>query len=385
MQFVAATGLIACTVITWRQTLFARNFDTGLAVEKRLALHNVGRGAESAERRDAIRNALLALPGIESVSYSSDVPSEDSENNTGVEILGAGAGEPETLNFYSVDYGWFAAYGVAPVAGRLFEATRPADTVRPPAEDGSSGSGGLVLNISATRELGFVNPHEATGRSARVDVPRVGQVDFTIIGVVPDIYFRSIRFGVRPSMYFREPGRFRVATLVTRTDEMATLVRDIERVWREIVPAVPFALDFVDELVAQQYAEDRAQGRLFAAFSVLAIAIACLGLFGLTAFAVARRTREIAIRKVFGARVRDILRLMMGQFAKPVVLANLIAWPAAYILMQLWLEGFVYRIELTAWPFLAAGAAALLVALLTVAGHAVGVARIHPALALREG
>ena len=383
VQFAAAIGLIVCTAVTWRQTLFARAFDTGLTVEHRLALRNIGR-AESAGHRDAIRNALLALPEIEAVTFSSDVPSEDSENNTGVQILGAGAGEPKVINYYSVDHGWFEAYGVAPVAGRLFEEARPADTVRPPADDGASGSGSLVLNVAATRQLGFATPQEAVGQTARIDMFRMGPVDFTIVGVVPDLYFRSIRFGVRPSMYFRRTDSFRTATLVTRAGDMAALAQEVERVWREIVPSVPFALEFVDELVARQYAEDAAQGRLFAAFSGLAILVACLGLYGLAAYATERRTREIGIRKVMGATARDIVRLFAWQFTRPVLVANAVAWPVAGWLMYRWLESFEYRIGLSPAPFLLAGFATLLIAWITVAGHAMRIARTHPAVALRE-
>jgi len=383
LQFAIATGLIVCTVITYRQTLFARTLDTGLTVENRLVLRNAGR-SEAEPHQEALKQALLAIPEIESVTFSSDVPSDDSENNTGVTILGTAEEESRVINYYSVDYGFLEAYGVRPAAGRLFEEARATDTVSQPADDGTPGSGGLVLNVSAARQLGFAAPGEAVGRTARIDVFGTGLVDFTIIGVVPDLYFRSIRFGVRPSMYFRRPESFNSATLVVRSGDMEGLTARIEAIWREIVPTAPFSLDFVDELVTRQYAEDMAQGRLFAAFSGLAILVACLGLYGLAAYATERRRREIGIRKVMGATVRDIVRLFAWQFTKPVLIANALAWPLAAWAMYRWLEGFEYRIELTLWPFVIAGAAALAIALLTVSGHALRVARTHPAIALRE-
>ena len=153
-------------------------------------------------------------------------------------------------------------------------------------------------------------------------------------------------------------------------------------VWQRLLPEVPFEAEFAEESLARLHQADDERGIVFGAFSILAILIACLGLFGLAAFAAERRTREIGIRKVFGARARDIVNLLVWQFTKPVVIANLIAWPAAWWMMRDWLNGFSTRIDLGPGPFLLAAAIALAIAVGT-AGHAVKVARLSPIHALR--
>jgi putative ABC transport system permease protein len=148
-------------------------------------------------------------------------------------------------------------------------------------------------------------------------------------------------------------------------------------------PQVPFNGRFADEIVREQYEREEARGQLFAAFALLAIVIACLGLFGLAAFTAERRTKEIGIRKVLGARSRDIVRLLTWQFSKPVIIANLIAWPLAWWAMRDWLNTFDARIALTPGPFVMAGLLALVIAVGTIAGHAIKVARMNPVHALR--
>jgi putative ABC transport system permease protein len=157
----------------------------------------------------------------------------------------------------------------------------------------------------------------------------------------------------------------------------------VERVWRGVTTEVPFTADFSDDIMAELYEAEDARAKTFAGFALLAIVVACLGLFGLAAFTAERRTKEIGIRKVLGARTRDIVRLLAWQFSKPIIVANLIAWPVAYWLMRDWLNTFDARISLGPTPFVVAGLLALLIALGTIAGHAIKVARANPIHALR--
>ena len=146
---------------------------------------------------------------------------------------------------------------------------------------------------------------------------------------------------------------------------------------------VPFEAKFSDDIVREQYKSEQSRAEIFAAFSLLAVLIGCLGLFGLAAFTAERRTKEIGIRKVLGARTRDIIQLLVWQFSRPVIAANIIAWPIAWWVMRDWLNGFDQRIALTPVPFLVAAAIALGIAIVTVVGHAVKVARSNPIYALR--
>jgi putative ABC transport system permease protein len=172
--------------------------------------------------------------------------------------------------------------------------------------------------------------------------------------------------------------------LVRYDDSDPSQVRaDIERIWKRMVPDAPFEAQFGSDVIERLYAAEDARAQTFAAFALLAVIVACLGLFGLAAFTAERRTKEIGIRKVLGARSRDIVRLLAWQFSKPVIIANLIAAPIAWWVMHDWLDDFDTRISIGPLPFLVAGGLALAIALGTIAGHAWRVARANPIHALR--
>jgi putative ABC transport system permease protein len=204
----------------------------------------------------------------------------------------------------------------------------------------------------------------------------------TIVGVARDSRFRSLREAVEP-MIFQDRGIY--STMIVRYDstDPEEVRRNIGRVWNRLAPDVPFEGEFADDQLAELYLSEAARAKMFGGFALLAVIIACLGLFGLAAFTAERRTKEIGIRKVLGARIRDIVRLLVWQFSKPVILANLIAWPVAWWLMRDWLNTFDARISLTPTPFLLAGLLALAIAIGTIAGHAMKVARLNPVHALR--
>ena len=220
-------------------------------------------------------------------------------------------------------------------------------------------------------------------RASLYDSDTYGLTPITIIGVVEDSRFRTIRSAIEPIVFRHSRGR--VDWMVVRYENAdPAAVRDgIRQVWRRFASDVPFQAEFSEEIVAGIYDAEAARAKTFASFAALAIVIAALGLFGLAAFTAERRTREIGIRKVFGARTRDIVNLLAWQFSKPVVLANLIAWPIAWWVMRDWLNTFDARIDLGPTPFVLAGLIALVIAIGTIAGHAVRVARANPIHALR--
>jgi putative ABC transport system permease protein len=171
--------------------------------------------------------------------------------------------------------------------------------------------------------------------------------------------------------------------IVRYRGDPATVRSAVEQQWKQITSEVPFNAKFSEDVIGEMYKKEDARAQIFAAFSLLAVIIGCLGLFGLAAFTAQRRTKEIGIRKVLGARTRDIVRLLVWQFSRPVIIANIIAWPIAWWMMRDWLNGFDQRIPLTPIPFLIAAAIALGIAIATVVGHAIKVARANPIHALR--
>lgn len=380
-QFAVSIGLLISTAVVYLQTQHANNMDLGYNKDQKLVL-----GVRVAgDNVESLQGQLENLPQVSSVVLSSEVPSQDNENNTMFTRPGVGDAEPvtELLNYHNMHFGFFEAYEVKPIAGRLFDEAFGSDLLQPATEE-TEGQGAVILNISAVKKLGYESAEQAVGSRLRADFSG-GMTNFTVVGVINDIYFRSIKFDVRPSIYTNVPGRNNVAT-ISYSGNPATAREAIEGVWKEVVPMEPIHLTDLNEMVARQYQQEIAQMRLFTAFAVLAILVSCLGLYGLAAFSAERRTKEIGVRKVMGASVRDIVLLLIWQFSLPVMLANLIAWPVAIYLMLDWLQQFPYRIDtLTLVPILiGAGSISLLIAWITVGGNAARVAKANPIGALRH-
>jgi putative ABC transport system permease protein len=243
----------------------------------------------------------------------------------------------------------------------------------------------VVLNQLAVRRLGLGTPQQAVGRTIKLlaNPDYGGIVNVTIIGVVQDSRFRSIRETIDPIIF--RASRIGQGWMLVRynANDPARVRRDVEAVWKRIAPEIPFQAKFSEDIVGELYEAEDARAQTFAGFAILAVVVACLGLFGLAAFTAERRTKEIGIRKVLGARSRDIVRLLAWQFSKPVIIANLIAWPVAWWVMRDWLNTFDTRIDLGPTPFLLAGALALAIAIGTISGNALKVARSNPINALR--
>jgi len=242
----------------------------------------------------------------------------------------------------------------------------------------------VVINEYAAKKLGFKSPQDAIGKVVRGTMmsDEAGITNVTIIGVVADSRFRSVRTPIEPIM-FRKVTAGPAWLMIRYQGDPATVRAAVERQWKQITNEVPFNAKFSEEVIGELYEKEDARAQTFAAFALLAVIIGCLGLFGLAAFTAERRTKEIGIRKVLGARTQDIVRLLVWQFSRPVLIANIIAWPIAWWLMRDWLNGFDQRIPLTPIPFLLAAAVALGIAIVTVVGHSVKVARANPIHALR--
>ncbi|HYD14544.1 MAG TPA: FtsX-like permease family protein [Allosphingosinicella sp.] len=387
-QFAVSIGLIICTSVIYAQTAFARTVDPGYRRDGILQIGNMYRSAMQPLRERMLRE-IAALEGVTSVGQSTIGVATWGMNN--IVVTAPGAAEGVQLELHRVDTGFFRTLGIPIIAGRGFTEHQALDDSTVTGDDDEAVAAmarrgyNVVLNASAARELGFRNPADAVGRTLQADdgdVETVGRTPATVIGIVGDSRFRSIRDAVAPTIFLYD--RVQPAWLLVRYSGNPAEVRArVEQVWKRIAPQVPFEAEFSDDIVRQLYNGEETRGIVFAVFALLAVMIACLGLFGLAAFAAERRTREIGIRKVFGATVRDIVKLLAWQFSKPVVVANLIAWPVAWWVMRDWLNGFDARIALGPEPFVLAGLVALVIAVATVAGHAIRVARANPIIALR--
>jgi putative ABC transport system permease protein len=392
-QFAVSIGLIACTAIVYHQTLFARSADPGYQREGLLTIAGLN-NLEVRRAREAFAREVAKVPGVTGVAASKIVPADGPTFFT--TVAAPGHSEPVKLGWYSVEPSFFGTMKIDTLAGRTLSPAFANDkifididnlaeaAIEPAARALASRGMNVVLNRSAARQLGFADPQTALGK--QIGIPafgeEIGPVPATIVGVVKDTRFRSVREQIEPIIFY-DDGFYRYLVARFEGADPAAVRAGVERAWRRLFPETPFEAGFADQQLADLYGADEARGETFAGFALLAIVIACLGLFGLAAFTAERRTKEIGIRKVFGATVADIVKLLAWQFSKPVVLANLIAWPVAWWVMRDWLNTFDARIALTPGPFLLAGALALVIAIGTIAGHAVRVARTNPIHALR--
>jgi putative ABC transport system permease protein len=378
-QFAVSIGLMICTAVVYAQTMHAREADAGYRRDGLLVIENLSRSQVQPLAETLVRE-VGRIEGVRAVGRSEISPAEEERSTTHVEL--PGRAEPVAVGAYIVDPGFLQAMEIAIVAGRGFSADQALDdaTAAVDAEWEALANRGInvVVSVAGARQLGFRTPAAALGQTLRIE-----SVPATIVGVTADVQYRSAREEMEPILY-----------IMSRTDHDSMIVRyegvspqavldRVRVVWRRLVPEVPFEGAFAEDLVAELYRAEEGRGQLFALFAGLAIVIGSLGLYALAAFAAERRTKEIGIRKILGARTADIVRLLVWQFLRPVVIANLIAWPVAWWAMRDWLNSFSERIDLNPAWFLAAGIAALAIATGTIIGHALRVARTNPIHALR--
>ena len=389
-QFAISIGLIICTAVVYAQTAYARNSDPGY---KRAGLIQI----EGLNRRqldpivDTLVQEIRRIDGVTSVGRTTIGINTTNNRNELVQV--PGHTDDMLIGRYSVDATFFETMGIKLLAGRSFDINRPIDdSTRPfpeePAAERAFAARGAhaVVNELAARRMGFKSPRDAIGKQVRATLvgPEYGgYVPVTIIGVVQDSRFRSIRDPLNPILFFLDREDHDVMLVRYESGNPSAVLRDIEAVWKRLAPEVPFSAKYGDDIVRELYDAEEARAQTFAAFALLAVIVACLGLFGLAAFTAERRTKEIGIRKVLGARTRDIVRLLAWQFSKPVLIANLIAWPVAWWVMRDWLNSFDARIDLGPGPFVLAGLLALGIAVATIAAHSIRVARANPVHALR--
>jgi putative ABC transport system permease protein len=393
-QFAVSIALIVCTATIYAQTVYARTFDLGFEHDNRMVLDGLS-DLPTKETAATLKTEIAALPGVRGVALSTDTPPLDSSNNT--LLYPSTTVDPDRkliVETLTVDPDFFGVYGVKPIAGRLFSADRPTDfqvIEEDPAAPVVDPKQSIVINEAFVAKLGAKRPEDVIGKVLyEINLEGRPMVPTTVVGVVPDLYLRSVRVMVTPLLYYvaSPAAGFDRATVHVQHGRMRETARAVEAIWARLAPTVPSRLSYVDEDLAQQYDGDEQRGQIFAGFAVFAVLIACLGLFGLASFSAERRTKEIGMRKVMGASVLDIVRLLVWQFSRPVLIANLIAWPVSFYVMHRWLAGFRYAIDLTSplvliGIFGGAALVALAIAWLTTAGHAFKVARANPGRALR--
>ena len=375
-QFGLAIAFMIGTMVLVAQTRHVRHTDLGFQRDGLIVVPSLADSQITPDRARAVLAAFAAVPGVSGVGTADTAAGGSSMNNANSVAIPGRPGDGPTLRSIAVGPGFFDVYGAKPIAGRLLDDAHAAD-------DETNHVKGTTLNIVITRKavgtLGFRSPEEAIGKTVGKDHPQ------TIVGVVEDQRFFSPRVPTDPTLfrYYRDLSSNPVASIRFAGDPRAVMA-SLQTVWRRMVPQTPFEADTADKRLEVYYKSDDQSTRLFAIGAGLAVLIGCVGLWGLASFNTARRVKEIGIRKTLGASSTDIVGLLVGQFLRPVVIANVIGWPLAFVAMRTWLAGFDDRVALSPLYFVAASVIATVIAVLTVIGQSLRASRAAPAWAMRH-
>ncbi|MCI0695559.1 ABC transporter permease [candidate division KSB1 bacterium] len=366
IQYALSIFLIAGTLVMMKQMDFLKSQKLGYNEENVVAIRTfTGWNNEGARRLEVFRNALAGRSEIKNVAgtiYSFTRGwSEEGFKSEGVE---------RSAYVYRVDENYLATLGMELIAGRNFSKVFPADS-----------SNAVIVNEALTKDFGW---DDAIGRKITGFRNVQGLEEPTVIGVVKNFHFLSLHNEIAPVILHVNPNwPIRYILVKIANAEMPQTLALLRDTWHRISPNAPFEFYFLDEDVENQYRAEMRWGKIVGYASILAIFIACLGLFGLATLTAAKRIKEIGIRKVLGASVAGLAGLLSKDFVKLVLLANLVAWPIAWYAMNKWLQNFAYRTDINWWVFALAGGLAMLIALLTVSTQAIKAALANPVDSLR--
>ncbi len=382
-QFAIAIAFAIGTAVMVTETAHLRAADLGFRRDGLLVVQSYVDEAIQPAQRAALLDAFGRIPGVTGVTVAQNSPAAQYETNTDRLFRPETPARSYNVMFVPTGPDYFRVYGAPLLAGRLFDRAHGEDDRAglTPAERAVK-SANAILNVAAVKALGFASPADAIGKAIRN-----GDRTDRVIGVVGDMRFRSPRDPMMPMFYTFDTGAIEESLVTIRyagADDGA-MHDAAQAAWRRVVPTVPFhAVTAARQLDEAYYKADAFRARLFTMGAGLAVLIGCIGLYGLAAFDTARRVKEIGIRKTLGASTGDVLRLLLERFMRPVLGANLVAWPLAWVAMRRWLAGFDDRIALSPLFFIAASVVAALIAAGTVLGQSWRVARAEPARALRQ-
>jgi putative ABC transport system permease protein len=367
-QFITTVVLLVGTFTVYRQIQFMRNQDLGVNIDQTLVL----RGPASTDstytnKYEVFKNALLQYPEVTAVTASSAIPGEQPGWNAGgIRLISQSEADSKQYRVIASDYDFVDLYGLHLVAGRKFARQYPND------------ESAVLMNESAVNLLGFNDLEETLGK----EIFFWGDT-FRIVGVLKDYHQESLKKSYDPMIFRLIPQIRGYYSLKIKTTDVHQTIDRVKQEWSSVFAGNPFDYFFLDDHYNDQYRADQQFGKITALFSMLAVFIACLGLFGLSSLTAVQRTKEIGVRKVMGASIPSILLLVGRNFVILVAISILLASPIAWVVMSQWLEGFANRIPMSWWIFVLPGSVVIFVAMFTIGFHTVQAARANPAQSLR--
>ncbi len=370
-QFAISIVLIITTIIVFQQLKYMQETSLGYDKEHIITIpynNSINPAYES------FRNELLQNASIKEVARSSRIPTGRLLDGMGASVLSGDSLAPvkTDIRFVAADYDFIPTYGVHLIAGRNFSRSYSTDTIN------------SVLNEAAVKAIGWKSPQEAIGKDFKY-----GQFKGKVVGVIGDFHFESLHQKIVPIVLINPATTptqsfFNSLSVKITGNNIPGALASVEKTWKRYLPEIPYQYSFLDEKFTQLYQSEQRQGTIFTVFACIAIFIACLGLFGLSAFSITQRIKEIGVRKVLGAKVSSIVGLLSKDFLKLVLIAAIIAFPVAWYAMTHWLEDFAYRINIHWWVFVLSAILAMTVALATVSFQAIKAAIANPVKSLRS-
>ncbi|HEX2967647.1 MAG TPA: ABC transporter permease [Bacteroidales bacterium] len=369
-QFTASVILIICTMIIFRQISFMRNHDTGFRKEGLLVLEgprilNIKTFDEYIMGIESFKNESRSLPMVKGVTLSSTIPGREVGNSRVFGVPVEGRNTEKRIDIYYADNEFFSTYELKFIAGGQFAASAQEDMNK------------IILNESALEYYGFKDAEASIGK-----ILRGGKQEVTVKAVIKDFNQLSLKELPRPLAFFNQPANVYYSIRTDLSDSKG-LISGLEKIWTTHYPGNPFIYYFLSDFYDEQYSDDKRFFILFLISSIIAVIIACLGLYGLSAHAITRRTKEIGIRKSNGATTAEVLMLLNRDFLKWVLLSVILAIPVSFWLMSSWLENYPYQITMKWWIFVVSGIITLLTAFLTISWQSQKAAAKNPVEALR--
>ena len=361
-QFVVSIALVIGTVVINKQLGYMQRADTGMDRDHIVSV--TVRDRDVGERWNTLRSALIDLPGVVDATSAAYVPTNIGSSTGSDEWDGKEDDAELTIYRSTVNYGYIDLLGLQLVEGRDFEMGRAVDSVS-----------GIIINETAKRTIGW---DSAVGKHINL-----GSTEYEVLGVVQDFQFHSSHLEINPLALSLDTENVQKVLVKVTTDRVSETLSGIESVMTQFAPAYPFEFLFLDDAYDALYSAEQKLSLAFSIVTLLALAISCLGLFGLAAFVTLQRRKEIGVRKALGASLADIMLLLSKDFSRLVLLAFAIAGPIAYFATTRWLERFAYHVDVGLTVFVVAGVVTVLVTLLTVGYHAIKASLTDPVKALR--
>jgi len=368
-QFFISILLIIGTIIVYRQLDYIQTKNLGFNKDQVLIVNGTNALGHNI---DAFKTEVAKLSDVKNAAYSGYLPVSNSARNDNTFSSQAVMDSKNGFNMqvWTIDYDYINTLGMQVIKGRNFS------------REFGSDSSAIIINETTAKVLGFEDP---IGKKIYTTDGNVHptSLSYTIIGVVKNFHFESLRQGIGP-LCFRLGNSSWTAAFKVATTDIKSLVRTVEDKWKTMAPGYPFSYQFLDDAFDNMYRQEQRIGKIAIVFAVLAIFIACLGLFGLATYMAEQRTKEIGVRKVLGASVKNITTMLSKDFVKLVLIAALIAFPLAWWAMNLWLQDFAYRINISWWIYVVAAVIAFLIALVTVSFQAIRAAVANPVDSLKD-